>query len=362
MAVFKIFPEKDTTIYSSYPEKNAGMDSILELNNDYYYRGDNGLNPSRILMKFNTDEIKQITNNIINSSSVEFYLNLYTAYNKSIPENYSIIANPIYQYWEQGVEFFMDNNYGRSKGSNWINKTDLVSWSLSGLPLNVTSSYNNIPGGGNWYKNIECSQSFNINDVKDISMNVTPIIDSFINNTISNEGIILRVGNNYEFNSGYKYSFRFFSKDSHTVYPPSLEIKWDDSVYQSGSKTPISYDSDPVLSISNNLGIFSSEDKYRFIITGRDRFPERRFVTQSVYNETKILPEASYWSLRDSNTKEYIINFDDNFTKISCNGIYNYFDVYMKGLQPNRYYDIIIKVKYNNGAIKEYDGFKFHVK
>lgn len=362
MAILKIFPEKDTTIYSSYPEKNAGMDSILELNNDYFYRGDNGLNPSRILIKFNTDEIRQAVNNIVNSSSFEFTLNLYTACNKSIPENYSIVANPIYQYWEQGEESFMSNNYSRSKGSNWVNRINYTSWSLSGLPAGVTSSYNNILGGGNWYSDIECSQSFATNDMKDISMNVTPIINQFISNSIQNEGIILRVGNDYEFNNNYRYSFKFFSKDTHTIYPPHLELKWDDSIYQSGSKTPVSYESSPVLSISNNLGTFSSGDKYRFIITGRDRFPNRSFSTQSVYTETKILPETSYWCIKDSNTKEVVIDFDNNFTKISCNGIYNYFDIYMGSLQPNRYYDIILKVKYDNGFVKEYDGFKFHLK
>ena len=38
-----------------------------------------------------------------------------------------------------------------------------------------------------------------------------------------------------------------------------------------------------------------------------------------------------------------IIDFDDNFTKISCDSKGNYFDVYMSGLQPERYYRILVK-------------------
>ena len=30
MAVYKIFPTKDATIYSQYPNKNTGLDPILE--------------------------------------------------------------------------------------------------------------------------------------------------------------------------------------------------------------------------------------------------------------------------------------------------------------------------------------------
>ena len=30
MSVYKIFPTKDTTIYSRYPARNTGLDSIIE--------------------------------------------------------------------------------------------------------------------------------------------------------------------------------------------------------------------------------------------------------------------------------------------------------------------------------------------
>ena len=38
-----------------------------------------------------------------------------------------------------------------------------------------------------------------------------------------------------------------------------------------------------------------------------------------------------------------IVDFDTNFTKISCDSTGPYFDVYMDGLQPERYYRILIK-------------------
>jgi hypothetical protein len=30
MAVYKLFPEKDATLYSEYPEMNTGIDEIIE--------------------------------------------------------------------------------------------------------------------------------------------------------------------------------------------------------------------------------------------------------------------------------------------------------------------------------------------
>ena len=31
MAVYKLFPEKDTTLYSAFPNLNTGIDAILEI-------------------------------------------------------------------------------------------------------------------------------------------------------------------------------------------------------------------------------------------------------------------------------------------------------------------------------------------
>ncbi len=38
-----------------------------------------------------------------------------------------------------------------------------------------------------------------------------------------------------------------------------------------------------------------------------------------------------------------VIPFDNNFTKISCDSTGPYFDLYMDGLQPERFYRILIK-------------------
>ena len=57
MAVYKIFPEKDATLYSSYPSKNTGLDQIIEAST--YQQ--NGLGQaSRYLIKFEQDEIEDV--------------------------------------------------------------------------------------------------------------------------------------------------------------------------------------------------------------------------------------------------------------------------------------------------------------
>ena len=72
MAVFKLFPEKDATIYSQYPSMNTGLDAILEAST---YIADTVPQVSRYLIKFSTEEIIDVINNKVNNSSSTIYLN-----------------------------------------------------------------------------------------------------------------------------------------------------------------------------------------------------------------------------------------------------------------------------------------------
>ena len=147
----------------------------------------------------------------------------------------------------------------------------------------------------------------------------------------------------------------FFSVDTSTIYPPCLEIRWDDSSYISGSLQEIT-DNQSIIHVSNNPGIFKSTvDNFQFRISARDQYPTRRFQTTSLYLDNKALPSSSYWSIKDLDTEEIVVDYDVSYTKISCDSSGNYFDVYMNGLEPERYYKILIKIVLNSGEILEID-------
>ena len=42
------------------------------------------------------------------------------------------------------------------------------------------------------------------------------------------------------------------------------------------------------------------------------------------------------------------MDFDSNYTRISADASSSYFDIYMNGLEPERYYKVLIQV--NNGS------------
>ena len=50
-------------------------------------------------------------------------------------------------------------------------------------------------------------------------------------------------------------------------------------------------------------------------------------------------------------TNEFVINFDDLYTQISSDSEGNYFDIYMNGLEPERYYSVLIKTKIDGATL-----------
>jgi hypothetical protein len=324
MSVYKFFPEKDTFISSQYNNENYSRDEILDISCDKY-------SINRSLIYFNNDDlINFINNNNINIISSSFNLKLYLAYSSNIPINYSIYAYPLTKIWDAGT--------GRS--GDEPNPKNGVCWDYNSL---ISSS---IWSGGEYNDLIYSSQSFNYNDNKDINIDIKNIINSWYDNSLTNNGIILKYNNIIE-SSSILISNQFFSMDTHTIYPPCLEIQWDDSI-QSSSLNIINNEFKS--SIVNLKNEYNQDSIYKFKIKSRDLYPVRQFQTSSLYLNNKILPENSYWSLIDSKTKEIVIDYGIG-TKLSNDDEGNYFKIYMNGLQKNRYYNILIKTELDNGNI-----------
>jgi hypothetical protein len=51
---------------------------------------------------------------------------------------------------------------------------------------------------------------------------------------------------------------QFYSVDTNTIYPPCLEIKWNDQVFNAGNLSPITT-SNFYASLDNNPGIFYTD-------------------------------------------------------------------------------------------------------
>ena len=378
MAYYSIFPEKDATIYS-HPNRtglNTGRDEILELleekdsNKEIYY-------PSRFLIKFKNTEIKDVIENkltgiarAVKNETCQVCLEVFSTEHKALHTDHIIQVQAISQSWDEGTGRFK-NNPSSSNGCTWEMRTDTGSsaraiWATSSFAANSTGSSCDfmISGGGTWWTgtNYTADTSFSNADNLDINVNVTKFIQyfsaSFFQGAtyptgIENEGFLIKKPEPTECDASASFGeLQYFSSDTHTIYPPKLTFKWDDSSYSHSGTTLTS--GDIFLSLYNNKAEFQRKSKQRFRLTTRKRYPDRTFTTSSNYLDIQYLPSSSYYGLRDATTDEIIIPFDTKFTKLSADSDGMYFDLFMEGLQPERYYKLMFRVD-NNDGINIYD-------
>jgi hypothetical protein len=357
MAIYRIFPEKDTFIYTEQVLANAGKDQVVEIGG---YPNSAGIGQtSRILTKFSDTEINNVIDNEIGSTNFSSSIKLYLAEASELPVEFTLYAYPISSSteWDNGIGEFGDTPVNKT-GVSWtyIQAGESNAWKTSDWPAGVTASFiSSKTGGGTWYiennsESTEFSQSFNLNTDLDADINVTAAIKQIYNNQLTNRGFILKLQDDYEFYTTSSIRLKYFSKDTNTIYPPFLEFGWDDRTYDQGTLSLLSTDICNI-DIKNNKGVYADTGKQRFKISARPQYPTRAFTTSSVYLTNNVLPSASYWGLRDENTEEMIVDFNTDFTKISCDSNGSFFDVYMGGLQPERYYRILIKTEIDNSTI-----------
>lgn len=360
-----LFPISDTTIYERFPYKNVGTDAVIELTKasmgapslytveeDGTYQTYEGTYNSRILMKF--DLIDLMNNQTYLSAS--YYLNIRATEATELPIQYTLYAHPISGSWENGTGFY-NNEPEITNGASWkyrSGKLSAIVWPTSSLASTVTASYSNEVGGGNWFTSSFATQSFNYQE-PDVRMDVTSIVRSWLIGSITNDGLILKFSETDEKSNSILGSIKFFSKDTHTIYVPRLEVFWNAIDHSgTGSINQVS-DDDFVLYLKNLKDSFNENEVSKIKVGVRERYPVQTYVTSSNYLTTKRPPSNTYFQIMDNVTDEVFVPFHNPGTKVNCdvNGAYIKMDCY--SLMPERYYKLVFKSEFDDGIVRYVD-------
>tara|TARA_R100000773_G_scaffold830_1_gene1440 strand:- start:503 stop:1960 length:1458 start_codon:yes stop_codon:yes gene_type:complete len=475
MAVYKLFPEKDATLYTQDVTMNTGLDEILEAST---YLLNDAAQSSRYLIKFASNELTGAYTNYVSGSGISYLegdlctfpnsftqnptnlengvfsfpltvsqskgiggeltvvvvgntivsavvinrgknylvgdqfkilrlqttsstfttasltLNNNDFANRSFKVNLrnyaAVVTNlnstsylkvyPISQSWDMGTGRF-GNSPVTTNGCSWRDRTTGVNWTNGNFNTLTTGSYSQnagtFIGGGTWFtgsttlKNIVQGQTFTYSDPIDLNVDVTNTADTWISNSlgiaggdIPNEGFLIKQTSSVEFipSESFCSTFKYYSVDTNTIYPPQLDFKFDDFYYGTASvekgilvrKMETLSKPEAFISTYNNDGVYFSESVQRFRIAAVPQYPPKIFQTQSGYLNNFLLPKTSYYAVKDSETNEYVINFDDTYTQVSADTTSSYFDIYMGGLEPERYYTILLKTTID-GTTKVFD-------
>lgn len=336
----------------------------------------------RSLLKFDLTAIsKSISSG--NIRSPQFTLNMRVVESKELPMDYSIYAYPISQSWVMGTGLYATN--GSTDGVSWLYKTSQNTSSVwtDGIDADLNLTDTNYlqtedktvfrKGGGTWYyssppscsnnltlsfcSNVSassyiCSQSFSYASA-DIKMDITPICRAWICGCIPNEGLILMTSE--ELNPSASMNLKFFSRETNTIYSPFIDVSWADASLDTSSLSPVTSSLGVSVSIKGLKSEYKSGNNVRFTVFSRETNPQPQFVSfQTNYITPKYLPSSSFYSIKDNESEEVIVDFDD-FTRLSCDSYGNYFYLDTTSLPQERYYRILIKSEFSDGSIQIFD-------
>ena len=226
-------------------------------------------------------------------------------------------------------------------------------------------------GGGNWYTgsniglDVIQEKVFSYGQGIDLNIDVTDTVKTWYVNSLDdntkgfpNNGFLVKQSSSKEFvnNRNFQATFKYFSVDTNTIYPPALNLMWNDYNFATGSvKQSVLATQESFVNIYNNSGTYYSESVARIRISAIPKYPDIVFQTASLYTNNHYLPyTSSFYAIKDTDTNEYVVPFSDPYTKISADEISSYFDIEMAGLEPERYYTILIKSTVG-GTVKVFD-------
>ena len=328
--------------YPDSTDKNYGSDEILELKKEFVNSYSTAsYNVSRMLTQFDYSDVSASIVDGSITSPYKFYLRYYEVEGQTeLDKTYSLSSFPISQSWEEGVGKHFDNPKITDNVS-WVSGSSIWTKTASGTSGSRTT------GGGTWTTGSNCSQSFT-NQSGDIEMDVTDIVNNHLG-SLPNYGIITKFSGSYE-DDATPLHLKFFSRNTHTIYAPKLEVRWDDSSFSTGSLTSLTMSGE----LNNHIFIkglqpsYRESEKVRFRLGCRQKYVQRTF-TNSIHSSSFYMPEGSgSYSVVDVSTNTNIVPFSD-YTKLSCDSNSMYFNQWLNTFEPGRYYKVLFKLKYNDG-------------
>jgi hypothetical protein len=124
----------------------------------------------------------------------------------------------------------------------------------------------------------------------------------------------------------------------------------------SSSLEPVQFQNPFVAVVQNVPPTVKSGNLIRINVFGRPEYPFKNFQRRTQFTQyltPQYLPTASYYAIKDNETEQNFIDFD-NYTRLSCDETGNYFVLDTTGLPQERYFKILIKTE-QSGSVYVFD-------
>ena len=248
--------KKDTTLFSggTTSSLNAGHDEILEVVKEVSDDGST-INISRILLEVDYSYVSQSIQDGKIPTTAKFYLNLYDAGSKDLEAEQNLHIYMISGSWKSGTGKKFDSPVTEDGASfKYRDQQKETPWVTGSITTDGGAWFS---GSQDSYSQYNISQSYDLTyDKRDVRFDVTDLVNNHIHSSsiYPNNGFIIKRESTGSYGTTYNFSgdtnsdeggtsrfgtLQFFSRETHTIYPPSLEVVWDDSSWSTGSLTQL---------------------------------------------------------------------------------------------------------------------------
>ena len=237
-----------------------------------------------------------------------------------------------------------------------------------------TNTIQAVSGNGPSILSVSHSVQTFSNQSPDVNVDVTNMVNMWLQGQHSNYGMLVRFSGSQETDETTFGHLKFFSRNTHTIFSPRLEVRWDDHLPCTGSNTgsltqiTSSGLADNFLYVKGLKESYKVGERVKFRVGARKRYIQKTFTTSVQTLTGSFIPEGSgSYAIKDVATDEFVVPFEDNqdtsYTKFSCDSNSNYFIQYLDGFYPDRVYKIQLKLKTDDGQEQIFDDdFEFIVK
>jgi hypothetical protein len=318
-------PVKDTSIYSASIDLNTGYDEILEVGK-FRRKPDLDVGPVRSLIQFDLSDLKGAPT----SSGV--CLNLKVAHAEKLFQDEFIYIHQVSQSWDEGSGYIDHTPYKSQDGATWRWNSSASYWDVSGSDFNATPV-------------VSASVAELTND--ELRIDVTSLIAPMISGSqlTDNYGLLIKFSGSSETNDNNEGNIKFFSRQTHTVHEPRLELVWLNQTFTTGSLDPLtSFDIE--VAPKNLKEQYTKGEVSKLYFTVRDKYPTKTYTNTSRFSNKYYLPSGSQFTIVDAAAGTTIIPFDE-YSHVDCDGVASYIKLDTDPLYKNRFYDVKLKVTLN---------------
>ena len=374
-----IFPTQDTWISSgsskvtgeTFTDQNFGRDQILEVKKEFHNFAFDY--PTRALIEFDGTPFNELSKSVSDGtipSNAKYYLRLYEAEGNSefSETDYTLSIQPISESWQEGTGKFSDNPK-TTEGCSWKNRSNTITSTA------VTWKDNDgEDNDGPSILSVSSSTKTFLNEETDVNVEVTDMVNMWLQGQYDNNGMQVRFNGVQETNNVVQGHLNFFSRNTHTIFSPRLEVRWDDHIACTGDNTgsltelTMSGLADNFLYMKGLRESYKVGERVKFRVGARKRYIQKTFSTSVQTVTGSFVSEGSgSYAIKDVATDEFIVPFEDStgtsYTQLSCDSKSNYFIQYLDGFYPDRVYKILLKLKLDDGQEQVFDDdFEFIVK